>query len=110
VASGGRSGTLSVNLLATPGRYDNGFVTVMAGTELVETVEVGTLLDRGGGLILIDGLPAGASLAPTTGIAYRVAVRAWSSRNAANTLTWSAATRSVNLGDTGIGAFSLQLQ
>jgi hypothetical protein len=110
VASGGRRGTLTVNLLATPGQYDNGFVAVMAGHELVETVEIGTLLDRGGGLITIAGLPAGAALAPATGIPYRVAVRAWNSRNAANTFTWTAATRSVILGDTGVGAFSFQLQ
>lgn len=110
VASGGRRGTLTVNLLSTPGQYDNGFVAVMAGHELVETVEIGTLLDRGGGLITIAGLPAGAALAPATGIPYRVAVRAWNSRNAANTLTWTSATRSVNLGDTGVGAFSFQLQ
>lgn len=110
VATGGRRGTLTVNLLSTPGQYDNGFVAVMAGHEIVETVEIGTLLDRGGGLITIAGLPAGAALAPATGIPYRVAVRAWNSRNAANTLTWSAASRSVNLGDTGVGAFSFQLQ
>ncbi len=110
VASGGRRGTLTVNLLATPGQYDNGFVAVMAGHELVETVEIGTLLDRGGGLITIAGLPAGAALAPATGIPYLVAVRAWNSRNAASTFTWTAATRSVNLGDTGVGAFSFQLQ
>jgi hypothetical protein len=110
VASGGRRGTLTVNLLSTPGQYDNGFVAVMAGHELVETVEIGTLLDRGGGLITIAGLPAGAALAPATGIPYRVAVRAWNSRNATNTFTWTAATRSVNLGDTAVGAFAFQLQ
>ena len=109
VADGGRPGTLSVSVVATPGRHDSGFITVMAGSGVIETVDVGTLLERGGGLVTIGGLPAGNALAAPTGVPYRVSVRAWNSRNASGTFTRVASTVSATLGDAGVGSFTLQL-
>lgn len=110
LVAGGRLGSLTVSILASPGRHDSGFITVMAGSWLIETVDIGTLLERGGGLVTIDGLPAGSALAAPAGVPFRVAVRAWNSRNASGTLTWSASTASVILGDTGVGSVTLQVQ
>ena len=110
VADGGRSGTLSVSVVATPGRHDSGFITVMAGSGVMETVDIGTFLERGGGLVTIGGLPAGSALAAPTGLPYRVAVRVWNSRNASGTLTRVASTVSATLGDAGVGSFTLQVQ
>jgi hypothetical protein len=82
----------------------------MAGPELVETVDVGALLERGGGIVTIAGLPAGSALAPVAGVPYRIALRAWNSRNAAGTLASFASQRSISLGDTGTGSVALQVQ
>jgi hypothetical protein len=110
VADGGREGTIIVTIAAAATRYDNGFITVMAGPEVVETVDVGALLERGGGIVTIGGLPAGSALAPVAGIAYRIALRAWNSRNASGSLASFASQRSVSLGDTGTGSVALQVQ
>jgi hypothetical protein len=110
VADGGREGTIIVTISAAATRYDNGFITVMAGPEVVETVDVGALLERGGGIVTIGGLPAGSALAPVAGIAYRIALRAWNSRNASGSLASFASQRSVSLGDTGTGSVALQVQ
>jgi hypothetical protein len=109
VADGGRPGTLSVTVVATVGRYDSGFIAVMAGSGLVEAVDIGTLLERGGGLVTIGGLPAGSALAAPAGVPYRVSVRAWNSRNASGTLTRVTAAGSATLGDAGAGSFALQI-
>ncbi len=110
LADGGRAGTLVVNLSAAVARYDNGFITVMAGPEVMETVDVGALLERGGGIVTIGSLPAGSALAPVAGVPYRIALRAWNSRNASGSLASLASERSVSLGDTGTGSFALRLQ
>ncbi len=109
LANGGRSGTLTVELRATSGRFNAGFVAVQAGSRLVDTVEVGRLLERGGGTVSIKGLPAGSALAATAGVPYQVAVRAWNSGNPAGTITRVAAPASVTLGDAGTGSLLLQI-
>lgn len=109
-AAGGRAGRLTVNLQAPVGRYDRGFVAVMAGHQLVETVNVDGLLERGGGTLLIEGLPSGSALAPAAGVSYRAALRAWNSRNAAGTIRRVASDGSAALGDAGTGALQLEVQ
>lgn len=110
LADGGRAGTIAVTISAAVARYDNGFITVMAGPEVIETVDVGALLERGGGIVTIGGLPAGSALAPVAGVPYRIALRAWNSRNASGSLASLASERSVSLGDTGTGSFALRVQ
>lgn len=110
VADGGISGTLAVNVLVPVDRFDAGFIAVSAGHRLMETVSIGALLQRGGGTVNVAGLPAGSALAPVTGVPYRVALRAWNSRNPSGTLTTVAATASTVLGDSGTGRLSLQIQ
>jgi hypothetical protein len=109
-AAGGRAGRLTVNVQAPVGRYDRGFVAVMAGHQLVETVNVDGLLERGGGTVLIEGLPSGSALAPAAGVSYRAALRAWNSRNAAGTIRRVAAPGSASLGDGGAGTLQLEVQ
>ena len=110
VADGGRAGTIVVTVSAVATRYDSGFITVMAGPEVIETVDVGTLLERGGGIVTIGGLPAGSALAPLAGVPYRIALRAWNTRNASGSLASFASARSVTLGDAGSGSFALEVQ
>jgi hypothetical protein len=110
VADGGRAGTIVVTITAAVSRYDNGFITVMAGSEVIETVDVGSLLERGGGIVTIGGLPAGSALAPVAGVPYRIALRAWNSRNPSGSLASFASERSVSLGDNGTGSLVLQVQ
>ena len=76
----------------------------------METTRVDALLRLGGGSVIIDGLPAGSELAPPAGVSYQVSLRAWSSRNAAGTITRIAGPASVTLGDAGFGALQLQVQ
>jgi hypothetical protein len=110
IAAGGRAGRLTVNLQAPAGRYDRGFVTVMAGHRVVETVGVDALVERGGGTIVVTGLPAGSELAPPAGVPYRAALRAWNSRNPAGTIVRVGGAASATLGDGGTGVLLLQAQ
>ncbi len=110
IAAGGRAGRLTVNLQTPAGRYDRGFITVMAGHRLMETASVDALVERGGGTIIVTGLPAGSGLAPAAGVPYRVALRAWNSRNAAGTIVRVGGTASATLGDGGTGVLLLQAQ
>lgn len=109
-APGGRAGRLAIGLTAPVGRYDRGFVAVMAGHRLVETVRIDELLARGGGTVLVEGLPSGSALAPEAGVSYRAALRAWNSRNAAGTIRRVAAPGSASLGDGGAGALQIEVQ
>jgi hypothetical protein len=109
-AAGGRAGRLTIGLQAPVGRYDRGFVAVMAGHRLVETVRVDELLARGGGTVFVEGLPSGSALAPTAGVSYRAALRAWNSRNAAGTIRRVAAPGSAALGDGGAGTLQIEVQ
>lgn len=109
-AAGGRAGRLTIGLQAPVGRYDRGFVAVMAGHRLVEAVRVDELLARGGGTVLVEGLPSGSALAPSAGVSYRAALRAWNSRNAAGTIRRVAAPGSASLGDGGAGTLQLEVQ
>jgi hypothetical protein len=110
IAEGGRSGALAVTILVPAGSFDRGFVTVGTGHRVVETASVDALLERGGGVITITGLPAGSALAPAAGVPYQVALRAWNSRNAGGTITRVAGAASATLGDGGVGAVSLRIQ
>jgi hypothetical protein len=109
-AGNGRAGRLTLSVQAPVGRYDRGFVTVMAGGRLVETVAVDDLLARGGGLVIVDGLPSGGTLAPVAGVSYLAGLRAWNSRNAAGTIQRVAAAESASLGDGGTGALLLEVR
>jgi hypothetical protein len=109
-AAGGRAGRLTIGLQAPVGRYDRGFVAVMTGHRLVETVRVDELLARGGGTVLVEGLPSGSALARAAGVSYRAALRAWNSRNAAGTIQRVAAPGSASLGDGGEGTLQLEVQ
>lgn len=109
-AAPGRAGRLALNLSAPVGRYDRGFVTVMAGGRVVETTSVDQLLERGGGTVIVDGLPSGGALAPVAGVSYRAALRAWNSRNAAGTIRRVAASGSASLGDQGSGALRIEVR
>ena len=109
-AAGGRAGRLTIGLQAPVGRYDRGFVAVMAGHRLVETVRVDELLARGGGTVLVEGLPSGSALAPEAGVSYLAALRAWNSRDAAGTIRRVAASGSASLGDGGAGTLQLEVQ
>ena len=110
IVDGGRSGSLTVNILVPAERFNKGFVTVSAGHRVMETVSVDALLAFGGGAITVTGLPAGSALAPVAGVPYQVALRAWNSRNPAGTITTVAGGASVLLGDGGSGAVSLQVR
>jgi hypothetical protein len=109
-AGSGRAGRLTLSVQSPAGRYDRGFVTVVAGGRLVEAAAVDELLARGGGLVLVEGLPSGSALAPDAGVSYRAALRAWSSRDPAGTMRRVASTASVSLGDGGAGALQLEVR
>ena len=51
-----------------------------------------------------------SALAPSAGVPYQVAVRAWNTGNATSTYVRAAATNSVNLGDSGAATVSLSFQ
>jgi hypothetical protein len=110
VAAGGRSGTLTVTVQVPVGRFDSGFVAIGAGNRLVETANVGPLLQKGGGSFTMTRIPSGSGFAPATGVPYQASLRAWNSRDAAGTITRVAATGSVTLGDLGVAAIALQAQ
>ena len=107
--AGAVSGTLTVTLSVTAGGYDSGFLTVTTGNRLVETADVSSLLQRGGGTLTLSGLPAGSALVASGGVPYQVAVRAWASSDAAGSLRKVAGTASVALGDGGTGNIDVVL-
>lgn len=110
IAASGRSGRLAINVQAPVGRYDRGFITVMTAGRLVDVLSIDELVDRGGGVVFVDGLPSGAALAPDAGVSYRAALRAWNSRNAAGTIQRVAATASASLGDLGAGTLLIEVR
>jgi len=107
--AGAVAGTISVVLAAPPGEFDSGFVVVSAGNRVVETTNVGALLNAGGGTVLITHVPGGSALASSTGVPYQVAVRAWLSTNAATSFVRVASTASIVLDNSGTGSVSLQV-
>jgi hypothetical protein len=110
IVAGGRAGTLTVSLQAPTSRFDSGLLLASVGNRIVEAADVGTLLAKGGGLVILSNLPAGSTLVPTTGVPYRVSLRAWNSRNAAGTLTSAGSGTSVTLGDFGSSGTAIQIQ
>jgi hypothetical protein len=108
VASGGVTGTLAITLTSTAGSYDSGFLVVSSGDRIVETAPIPTQLAAGGGTVTVS-LPAGSALAPTNGVPYQVGIRAWSSSDPTSTLVRVAGPNSVNLGDSGTAALSIQV-
>ena len=109
VAAGGSAGTIALTLTAPAGEFDSGFVIIAAGNRVVETVNVGTLLNAGGGTINIVNLPAGRALAPTAGVPYQLSVRAWNSTSAAASLVRVATTSSTVLGDAARASAAIDL-
>ena len=109
VAAGGSAGTIALTLTAPAGEFDSGFVIIAAGNRVVETVNVGTLLNAGGGTINIVNLPAGRALASTAGVPYRLSVRAWNSTSAAASLVRVATTSSTVLGDAARASAAIDL-
>ena len=79
------NGTLS---LATPGRFDRGFVLISRGGELIDSLDLKASLSGLGSTasFTLPSIPAGNADGR-----YDVAVRLWNSRNPSGTLTRAAA-------------------
>jgi hypothetical protein len=108
VAAGGVTGNLTITIASTAGSYDSGFLLVSSGDRVVESASIPSLLAAGGGTVTLS-LPAGSALAAPSGVPYQVAIRAWSSANPTSTLVRVAGANSVNLGDSGAAAVSVQV-
>jgi hypothetical protein len=109
VAAGGAIGTLTVSISVPAGTYNAGFLVASAGDRIVDGANIASLLAGGGGTVTLS-LPGGSALAPSAGVPYQVAVRAWNTGNATSTYVRAAATNSVNLGDSGAATVALSFQ
>jgi hypothetical protein len=109
LVSGALSGTLTVSLTASGASLDTGFITVSSGGRIVDTTDISRLLQAGGGTATISGIPAGSTLAPSGGPAYQLSVRAWNTSNPTGTITRSAASSSINLGNSAVASAAIQV-
>jgi hypothetical protein len=103
LASGSNPGTIDVEVKeATPGKYNAGEVLIGANGQLVASASLTSVLQGGGGTVVLDKVPGG-----TPESLYYVTVVAWNSANP--TATYSRQWSETPLNLTGTGAASLQL-
>ena len=103
LASGSNPGTIDVEVKeATPGKYNAGEVLIGANGQLVASASLTSVLQGGGGTVVLDKVPGG-----TPESLYYVTVVAWNSANPAATYSRQWSETPLNL--TGTGSASLQL-
>jgi hypothetical protein len=100
------NGQLNIAIAVIAGRFDTGFVTIMSGSQLIDTADVSATLAAGSGNVAVT-VPAGGASAGS-GINYQVALRAWNSADPAGTLQAIAAPASVQLADSAAATISIQ--
>jgi hypothetical protein len=95
------SGTIN---LSTAGKYDALYVLVSRGGQLIDAINLSTSLGANSSVNFSANVPGG-----TTGSVYDVAVRAWNSADAANTLTRVAVTTQADVRSNDVSGLSATL-